>query len=103
MRESNKGHKPWRDKVIAELIALNADSIDGATYVRLEFHTPQLKQPRQYPTTRSSYDIDKLSRTILDALTLSGVIYDDSQVVTLHASKQYSETPGVTITVRGIE
>ena len=103
MRESNKGHKTWRDTLVDAMRALQADMITGPTYARLEFNTPQLKKSRPYPITRSSYDIDKLSRTVLDALTISGLIADDSQIVTLHSSKRYSETPGVTITIRGYE
>lgn len=45
------------------------------------------KRKRTWPITRP--DIDKLSRTILDALTNSGAIRDDSQVVVLHARKTY--------------
>lgn len=47
-------------------------------------------------------DIDKLSRTILDALTTAGVWADDSQVYAMSARKTYAgpgDTPGVSILV----
>lgn len=49
-----------------------------------------------YPTPRSVADIDKLERTVLDALT--GIVYlDDSQVVDLAARKVYADhcAPGL--------
>lgn len=69
---------------------------DGMVDVELRFF---IKRPR---TTKRSYprlDIDKLIRAVLDALT--GHAYgDDSQVVTVTASKEFSDTPGVRITMR---
>jgi Holliday junction resolvase RusA-like endonuclease len=62
-----------------------------------------LKKPKRaitLPTVKP--DIDKLCRAILDALTDSGAIFDDdSQVVQLVASKNYSTLaqPYVVITV----
>jgi Holliday junction resolvase RusA-like endonuclease len=44
-------------------------------------------------------DLDKLLRALKDAL--KGVIYrDDSQVVRVVTSKDYSPAPGVIVTVR---
>ncbi len=58
------------------------------------------------PVTRSSGDLDKHARLILDALVDAGVMHDDSQVVELHARKTYRnahpkalDVPGVRITV----
>lgn len=58
------------------------------------------------PVTRSSGDLDKHARLVLDALTTAGVMRDDSQVVELHARKSYCnahpkalDVPGVRITV----
>jgi crossover junction endodeoxyribonuclease RusA len=103
MREANKSARPWRTVVIEALKPIAADTLDGAVRVHLHFYMPMLKKPIPHPITRSSYDIDKLSRSILDALTLSGVIKDDSQVVTLIATKEYSERPGVQIQVELFE
>ena len=48
------------------------------------------------PCTRP--DIDKLARAILDALTMR-VWRDDAQVVDMHATLRYADTPGVTVLV----
>lgn len=99
MREANSKARPWRSVVIDYLKPIATEPLEGAVRVSLIFRMPMLKKPKQYPTTRSSYDVDKLARNILDALTLSGVIVDDSQVITLIAKKEYSERPGVSIQV----
>ncbi len=55
------------------------------------------KRTRTWPTKRG-LDIDKAARAVLDALT--GVTFvDDSQVINLHVTKDYGDTPGVVITV----
>lgn len=55
----------------------------------------QSKQYREYPNVKP--DIDKLIRSILDALT--GVFYrDDSQVIQINASKLYGQS-GVKILI----
>lgn len=47
-------------------------------------------------------DVDKLVRTVLDAI--AGIaFYDDNQVAVIRAYKEYSQRPGVHITVRVIE
>ena len=56
------------------------------------------KRTRTWPTGARSGDLDKLARAVLDALT--GVTFvDDSQVINLHVTKDYGDTPGVVITV----
>ncbi len=55
------------------------------------------------PTTRSTGDIDKHARNILDALVDAGVMRDDSQVIDLTIRKRYcpdGRTPGAHIQVR---
>lgn len=58
-----------------------------------------------HPTTRP--DLDKLIRSTMDALTDSGVIVDDAQVVDIRAYKAYPsgtldalDTPGAVILLR---
>lgn len=62
---------------------------DCAISLKIVFYMPypaSLPKDRVYPCVKP--DIDKLTRTILDALT--GVLYiDDSQVVKLEVCKQY--------------
>ncbi len=99
MREANNKARPWRSVVIDALKPIATEPLEGAVRVSLIFSMPMLKKPKQHPITRSSYDVDKLARNILDALTLAGVILDDSQVTTLIAKKEYSERPGVSIQV----
>lgn len=55
------------------------------------------------PITRSSGDIDKQARNILDALVDAGVMRDDSQVIDLTVRKRYCPeggTPGAHVEVR---
>jgi Holliday junction resolvase RusA-like endonuclease len=85
-------------------MAQQPQPFDGPVSVRLGIFLPALKKPKhQLPITRSAGDIDKHARTILDALQLSGIIADDSQVVDLKVSKRYAENiPGVSIHIRAI-
>jgi Holliday junction resolvase RusA-like endonuclease len=56
-----------------------------------------------WPATRSSGDIDKHARNLLDALVDGGVIADDSRVVEIRGRKRHclpGETPGAVILVR---
>lgn len=60
-----------------------------------------------WPTTRSSGDIDKITRLILDALTDAGVWDDDSQVVSLQVCKTFPggcgmDRPGASIGVEAV-
>jgi len=95
---------PWRDLVWTTIMAQQPQPFDGPVSVRLGIFLPALKKPKhQLPITRSAGDIDKHARTILDALQLSGIIADDSQVVDLKVSKRYAENiPGVSIHIRAI-
>lgn len=99
MREANSKARPWRNVVIEALQKEAPDTLEGPVRVGVHFYIPMLKNPIPHPITRSSYDVDKLARNILDALTIAKIVGDDSQVVTLIATKEYSERPGVTITV----
>jgi Holliday junction resolvase RusA-like endonuclease len=103
MREANSQARPWRNVVIEALSKEAPDTLEGAVRVHAHFYMPMLKNPIAHPITRSSYDIDKLSRSILDALTIAKIIKDDSQVVTLIATKEYSERPGVQLQVELFE
>jgi hypothetical protein len=47
------------------------------------------KRRRTWPITRSSHDIDHHARAVLDSLSASGVIKDDSQVTELAIRKVY--------------
>ena len=51
------------------------------------------KRRRTFPTPRP--DVDKLLRTVFDAMQAAGVVRDDAQVIDVHASKVFpDEAPG---------
>ena len=63
-----------------------------------------------FPTSKQLGDIDKLSRSTLDALSFSSggsILEDDSQVVSLSADKRYStcktDSPGAHISVMPLD
>ena len=104
MIEASKRLHPWRDLVIdaAKDQTELTDQLVGPIEVKLEFRIPAPKKPLHVlPISRRAGDIDKLSRAVLDALTISKLIGDDSQVVKLNASKIYvTDYPGVIVTIR---
>lgn len=90
--ESSKKVKPWREAVKFAALVANKDRepLQGAVSVNLTFLFPKPKSFKGlYPTTRTSGDIDKLTRSTLDALVDAGVMRDDSQVVVLNAVKLF--------------
>lgn len=95
---------PWRDTVGWHAKAHCPKDWDstGPMFVQATFWLPrpkshyrtngELKPVAQWwPITRP--DTDKLTRALLDALTLAGVWVDDSQVVQLTAEKSYGGPP----------
>ena len=106
MVESSKRVKPWRDDIRAALIDADGQPkarFDGAVDVQIRFYMPRPKSMRHRTSPHTKRpDIDKLVRAILDAVTSSGVIRDDSVVTGIDATKVYAETteiPGAQITV----
>lgn len=121
MVESSKKVKPWRSdvKAAAESAIQWQGSwapIAGPTAVAIEFRFARPKA--HYRTGRNAHllrddaptfvvsrgagDLDKLTRSTLDALTAAGVFVDDSLVAYLTASKTYctsTEIPGALIVV----
>ena len=80
----------------------------GPVYVMIAFVLPRplrLGKKRSGVPHGNRPDLDKLTRTALDALT--GVCFlDDGQVARLHVTKRYAdpaEPAGATITVQAIE
>lgn len=104
MRESSHGVKPFRDAV--KRAALGPDGLPRAAFkgnvaVVIDFEFEQAKSNKDlYPTGQKIGDIDKLTRSVLDALTMAKVIEDDRYVVWLVASKEWGDEDRVTITVR---
>lgn len=101
--------RPWRSTVTAAAAEARGDApaMAGPIRVRLGFTFPRpaghfgkrglRPSAPVYPAVRP--DLDKLVRAVLDALTESGCIRDDAQVVTLFAGKRYGEAPGVSVIV----
>lgn len=100
MFEANKKHKAWRDHVRATVGKLETPSTQP---VRVElqfwFEKPKTVKRKQMSVKP---DLDKLSRSVLDAIT-GGILKDDSQVVILNARKEYGDKPGVLIRVMEID
>lgn len=118
--ESHITSKPWREAVkwaALEAIAKREGTGDpfatlsGPVEVLVTYSFPKPKSApktrRIWPVTRSSGDIDKLLRNILDALVDVGIMGDDSQVVRDIQEKAYvgeypssMESPGAEVIVR---
>lgn len=116
MIESSKAVAPWRQDV--KFAALNAKPDDWdatppmSVSVVFRFKRPRshigktglLSKATPYPTSLRFGDIDKLSRSVCDALADSGacLIENDKNVVNLIASKRFTigeEPQGATITI----
>ena len=99
----------WEDKVTGAAIARwqNAPPMMGPVVVEAVITLGRPRslsaKDRPWPSKRSPGhgDIDKLGRTILDALTNAQVIGDDAQVVELVARKVYPDTPDVADAMAG--
>lgn len=101
--EAQKQLPAWRDHMtrMLELKRLETNTrFETATNVALTFWLPRPKSvKRQYPT--STYDIDKLTRAVLDSITKANIWRDDSDVVELTVRKTYADMhePGVLISI----
>lgn len=101
VRESSKRLKPWRDHVAAQLSNLDV-RFEGAVWVQLRFvfERPKSHRPDSLPTGHQLGDVDKLTRAVLDALTMSGLIADDAYVVELrNVRKEFGPYPGVHLAI----
>jgi Holliday junction resolvase RusA-like endonuclease len=104
---NSKKHKAWRTAIVNQVIAtLPADwvPIDGPCELAVNFY---MAKPAS--VTRSSPsvapDLDKLVRSVGDALAIAGVYTDDSRITRISARKLYAQgiEPGATITVKSLE
>lgn len=100
----NSRTKPW-----ASLVGYHAQAAApadapwfGPVRLFLRFLMPRPKSlPLKFFHHTKKPDLDKLCRCIKDSV--KGILYeDDSQVVMMEASKEYSEKPGVTIVLSRI-
>ena len=101
MIESSKKLKPWRDAVRkAATQHLIDNSLDGPLRVSMDFYLPKPQRSKFGDHPAGKPDADKLARAVNDALTDSGLIFDDSRIVSLHVRKHWAiERAGVSITV----
>ena len=106
MIEQVAGSREWK-AMVTLAAAAERDKVDWETLekvpveIDIAFIVTRPKTNRNTePITRSSGDVDKLCRNVLDALANAWIIRDDSQVTRLRATKEYGETPGARITVQ---
>lgn len=100
-----KGEKPWAQQVhwTAREAAGEGWPWAGPVSVEIDFFMPRPKRLKDRLDVHHAQkpDIDKLTRSVLDALT--GVLWlDDSRVVELGAGKRFAnpgEAPGVHVMV----
>jgi hypothetical protein len=93
----------WRESIAKQIrIKGHTSPIEAPVKISLEFVLPRPKTvTRKHPTTKP--DLDKLIRAVSDAISLERyvqVIKDDSQIISIHASKRYESAafpPGVQI------
>jgi Holliday junction resolvase RusA-like endonuclease len=106
---ANKKTKPWRQEIAgAALAAMEKDLLDCAgknvpfrLAVTFRFQKPKSTKKTVLEKVTKP-DTDKLIRSVLDALT--GIVWtDDSQVVEIHARKEFGIQPGAKITFWEIE
>lgn len=99
---------PWRHAVIAsvqqEMARVGGEwPLEGPVKVAVSFH---LNRPKSAPRWRlwpdKKPDLDRLVRAVGDALTQSGAIRDDAQIVLLSADKSFGQ-PGMSLMLRSLE
>lgn len=112
--EDNKRTRPWRQNV-ARAASRAPEQADKGQPVEVSI-TFLLERPRSHytargalrkgspalPTGHGTGDLDKLERTILDALEDAGVLHNDAQVIGGTTVKLYArpdQNPGATIEI----
>lgn len=97
--EDNPETKVWRSTIAGWATrALAAGKITPAVKgqplgAEITTTLEDLKKRRPYAVTRSSYDVDKLLRLVLDALQDAKAIPDDAQIVEVVGRKTYPNGP----------
>ena len=87
--ESSRAVKPWAEAVKWAALECPMVIMEGPVSVKVCFTLPKPKSARKAAVPYKKPDLDKLVRSTFDALTDAGVWRDDSQVVSLQASKVY--------------
>ena len=113
MREASKNLEPWREAIVSQIMRDGWDTarLDGPLTVRVTFIFPRpaahygTRKGERYLKDNAPYykmtapDLDKLCRSLGDALTQSGAIVDDDRIVCWHAEKIYGERAGAIVEV----
>ena len=92
--DASGGNKAWR-KIVKETLKAHKDYIQypGAVNVSLSFYMAKPKSNRTEVMAQRP-DIDKLARSVLDGITESEMIEDDSRVVYLSVRKYWADELG---------
>jgi len=114
-QDNGEKQKPWASMIAVVAQELFSKPFDGPVMISMAFRMPRLKghfgtgkNAGVVKATAPVYhvskpDCDKLQRCVWDALT-NIAWKDDSQVaVVAHASKRYSDKPGVFIKISEIK
>lgn len=99
--DASVDNKGWR-KTVTQAIKNHKEFklYKGAVNVSVAYWMPRAKSNTKKQMTQKP-DVDKLVRSTLDSITDSGLIEDDSRVVSLSAMKRWADDgmPGVLIQV----
>jgi Holliday junction resolvase RusA-like endonuclease len=103
---NSKKHKAWRTAIVNEVIAtLPADwePIDGPCELIVMFYLPKPATVK-HSAPSVAPDLDKLVRSVGDALAIAGVYTDDSRITRISARKLYAQgiEPGASIVVKAL-
>lgn len=105
---------PWREAVKNDAVKAMGSPLMLDEPLQVELHftlsRPAAAPKRLRTFPRRKPDIDKLVRSILDSLSDAGAYHDDSQVISLMATKHYPgegegalSAPGVFVLVRTLD
>lgn len=102
---NRKGMAAWADAVLvaAERVrkATGYVTLDEPLCLDVTFFMPRPKSAKRRSTPARRPDLDKLLRAVLDPITKSRLIFDDSRIVELVARKAYADDrePGALVRV----
>lgn len=72
---------------------------NSAVSISIEFHLPRLKKNSKSTWPTPMGDIDNYAKAVLDAA--NGILFTDDRLIdNLTLRKQYSKTPGITLTIK---
>lgn len=105
MIESSKKVAPWRGKVMHAARSAHwlEEPLDEPVRVTVDFYLPAPGKSKFGNKPAGPPDLDKLLRSTFDGLTSSGIIRDDSRIVSVSARKHWAlDTPGATISIEPV-